>query len=201
MKTTIAAVGAVLLLAGCANPAAPFGAPTTTVAPEDSSAAQPPSPSPSTAVLEVPQLTVIHACDYFPEEITRQVLGQHWREHVESSAISSPSGRGLFADEHPFAYGWAECEYYPGGWLLASRRPLSRAEQVAVIETAFGADGFSTSTIDGRTVFTRTCRDHQSDCRIAIAISAYPHFVVIAPDDQSVAMRAAAAAVIGRIED
>ena len=200
MKTTITVVGAILLLAGCANrPAVPSGTPTT-VAPIESPTARPSLQSPIAADLQDPQLTVIRACDYFPEEITGQVLGQVWREHFESSAISNPSGSGLFADERPFEFGWAECEYYPGGWLLASRRALSRAEQVALIETAFGADGFSIRTIDGRTVFRRLCRDNQADCRPAIAISAFPHFVLIVPDDASVPLRAAAAAVIRRID-
>jgi hypothetical protein len=146
------------------------------------------------AVVAAPRFSEINACEYFPPDVSARLLGDPWEVHHQWSTLTQMT----WTLDGPTPYGWAACENYPGGWVYATRRPMSRSEEIAVIRSAFGDDGFSATTIQGKTILIRGCAVKPRLCKPAMAISVYPHFVIITfPKRESHAtLRAAADAVI-----
>ena len=71
---------------------------------------------------------------------------------------------------------------YWQGWLFASRHRVSAEEAEPIVQVQFGAD-YTTDLIAGRTVYFNDCPDGADGCEPAIAISAEPHLVIVAPTD------------------
>lgn len=120
----------------------------------------------------------LRACDYLPEN--------EWPRPYE------------YTD---FGGGWAACESMGGGWLFASRHPISSAEALTVVQNQFGVGGFTTDEIAGRTVYLNNCLEPASVCSLAIAVSAEPHFfIIVSGDGSETTMRLLAEAMIERID-
>jgi hypothetical protein len=128
----------------------------------------------------------LRVCDYLPERLTGEILPEPWR------AFDPP------IDEFGNG-GWAACEYFEA-WLYASRHRVPSAEAEGLVGTQFGMD-YRTDVIGGRTVFFNDCPDHADDCQQAIAISAEPHFIIVAPTDSTEAtLRLLAETLIQRLD-
>ena len=97
----------------------------------------------------------LQPCDYLPAD---------WEEFFEMPA---------FDDD------WGACETW-AGWLYVSRHPVSSEAVVAIVGNQFGI-GLTTEEIAGRTVYLNACAEFTPDCAPAIAISADPLLIIIAP--------------------
>lgn len=124
----------------------------------------------------------LSACD-----VSRAAFG---REPTHSEYESSRSG-------------WARCidDVDEGGFVFVSRHRVSGAEAARVIEYQFGP-GFTTDELAGRTVYINACANSEQpgpECFPAIAVSAEPYLVIVAPYDDTTSPRTLARLVIERL--
>jgi len=136
----------------CLGEAAPAAAPT-------------PAPAPSTPADEAAPFA--DACDYVPAALVGEVIGP-----VAGATEHYPG----------WSTEWAFC-WYPvdreGLAVFASRRPVPGDRAAAQARALFGDVGFSAEQIAGHDVFMNGCEGTGGQCRAAVAISAYPHFLVV----------------------
>ena len=145
---------------------------------------RPPKPPPASPAPEVAGLA---ACDLIP------------KERLEARIEYTGTGD------------WASCGYDPnpdlpaGGDVYLRTQATSAEEALELVQMQFGATGFVTDQIEGRTVYLNGCVAAGARCAPAIAIAAEPHYIVIVgypPEDgtdMEPGLRALAEAIIGNL--
>jgi hypothetical protein len=129
----------------------------------------------------------LDVCGYLPEALTAEVVPEPWKLMTYPATAE-------------FGGGWTACEYWQG-WVFASRHPITSEEAAGIAENQFGAGGFVTDEIAGRTVFLNACEGSGVTCWPAIAISAEPHFVIVQTPSGEAALRALATVLIERLNE
>jgi hypothetical protein len=147
----------------------------------------PPRPTKPPPSSPAPEIGGLAACDLIPSE------------RLEARIEYTRTGN------------WASCGYDPnpdlpaGGDVYLRTQATSADEALELARLQFGASGFDTDQIGGRTVYLNGCIEASVPCAPAIAIAAEPYFIVIVgypPEDGAAVepgLRALAQAIIDNL--
>ena len=142
---------------------------------------EPPMP----AARDGPLIPELQVCEYLDDP--------------DEAASGPPAGWRQIWESTDFGGGWAACEYFPGGWVFASRHPVTPQEAEAIARHQFGV-GMTSEQVAGRTVYLNACGGADGECSPAIAVSAEPHLVIVIPDDDTADLRELARLVIDGLD-